>query len=70
MSIFKENRPFKLNLYEPSNPEYMLLESFNQEYTEIVSPRILYWRFDEKTSKSNQDRLDELYGEATQTNFY
>lgn len=70
MSIFKENRPFKLNLYEPSNPEYMLLESFNQEYTEIVSPRILYWRFDEKTSKSNQDRLDELYGEATQTNVY
>ena len=68
--IFKENRPFKLNLYEAENPEYMLLNSFNDEYTEIVSPRILYWKLNRDASKQNQDKLDELYGEATQTNVY
>lgn len=68
--IFKENRPFKLNLYEAENPEYMLLNSFNDEYTEIVSPRILYWKLNREASKQNQDKLDDLYGEATQTNVY
>ncbi len=68
--IFKENRPFKLNLYEPENPEYLLLNSFNEEFTEISSPRILYWKLNREASKQNQDKLDELYGEATQTNVY
>lgn len=68
--IFKETRPHKLNLYEPKNPEYMLLNSLNEEYTEIVSPRILYWKFDLDNSKSTLDKLDDLYSESTQTNKY
>lgn len=68
--IFKEARPYKLNLYEPKNPEYLLLNSFNEEYTEIVSPRILYWKFDIENSKNTLDKLDDLYSESTQTNKY
>lgn len=63
-------RPHKLNLYEPTNPEHYLIDSFNREYFEIVSPRLLYWKFDMDGSKSNQNSLQNLYQENTTKKVY
>lgn len=62
-------RPFSIKTFEPTNPEYALLDSMIEESYEAVSPEIYWWCF--KTEELYQpeseihDPFDQLYGEIS-----
>lgn len=63
--MFKE-RPEELKLFEPTNPEYELANSFVEEAIEIVSPLILYFATDLASTLPTMDNVDNILGETKQ----
>lgn len=63
--MFKE-RPDELKLFDSTNPEYELANSFVDESNEIVSPLILFFCADITATKSEMDNVDITYGETKQ----
>lgn len=60
-------RPQKVKTYDPTNPEYGLIDMMTSEAFEAVSPEIYYWVMDTETTKASMDALDKVYGEKSST---
>ena len=60
-------RPQKVKTYDPTNPEYGLVDMMVSEAFEAVSPEIYYWSLDTVTTKTSMDALDKVYGEKSST---
>lgn len=56
-------------LYDPTNYEYDLADSLITEHITMISPKILWWKLDPKTTRDESDDLDKLYGESQMYNF-
>jgi len=60
------DRPSELKVYDVEAPEHYTVDSMNQEWIDVNSPLIHYWKIDQATTLSNTDDLGMLYGEATE----
>lgn len=57
-------RDSKLDLFQPQNPEYELVNIVTNEAFRIVSPHIIYYPYDSVTTERDQDDYDDIMGEA------
>lgn len=60
------NRPTSLKIYDDQNEEHFLVDSLGQEFIQIQSPRMYYFRMNLKETMTNTDDLSTLYGETEQ----
>lgn len=59
------NRSKNLKVYDDGNQsEHALLSSFSDEFIQIQSPRIYYFRVDFKSTEQQTDDVSKLYGET------
>lgn len=57
-------RPTKVKTYDPSNPEYSLIDLMVSESFESVSPEIFMWSLNTTATTQKMDPLGKLYGET------
>jgi len=55
----------KINIFDPTNPEYTLVDAMTAEKFENYSWEIVYWSFNIETTAPTLDALDQTYGEAS-----
>lgn len=60
-------RPTKINMFEPRNPEYSLIDMMTSEKFTAYSPEIYWWSFikDGEDGAAERDELDKVYGEKS-----
>jgi hypothetical protein len=56
-------RPQNIKIFEPTNPEYTLVDIITAEEFEALSPKMLLWCIDRPKSEMSLDSLDLVYGE-------
>lgn len=66
----KGNRPSSLDTYDSMAPEHAVISSLNEEWVNINSPDILYFKFDYEATVLNTTELGELYGETDNERSY
>jgi len=57
-------RPKRIKVFEPTNPEYSLIDSMTSEVFENYSPEIAWWSLNRTETEANRDELSEVYGES------
>lgn len=66
----KGNRPSSLSTYDPLAPEHMVMGSINEEWINVNSPDILYFKYNEEQTDIDTDELGELYGDTPDKRAY
>lgn len=54
-----------IQVFEPTNPEYSLIDAMTTEVFENYSSEIKWWIFSRTETDENRDELDKAYGEAS-----
>ncbi len=65
-------RPTKITMFEPSNPEYSLVDTMMAEKITAYSPEVYWWSQirDDETGAATRDELDKVYGEKSSGDGY
>lgn len=64
--FYQHPQNFKLDLWDPLNYEYDLINQESIEHIKIYSPYILYWKINQTETKFQNDDLSNLYQETDQ----
>jgi hypothetical protein len=67
--FYKHPYNTSLDLYDPLNNEYEIVDQTGADHIKINSPYILWWKIDQVGTKDNNDELSNLYNESDMMSF-
>ena len=60
-------KPTSVEVFQPLNPEYALVDSMIEEAFEAISDELVWWSLDRTKTQEHMDDLGKAYGEASDT---